>query len=210
MIQALHAHGHPAHAQVMPFRDHSRDQEVPVASLQDVLHFAKPLVEAGTVRGVYIETKQPTWHEDIGLALEQPLLDALDAEGWFQLPPGAVVLQSFEPQVPLHRVLAIIGLVSIGHRAHGASLHDICQCSPTVAMAGCAESARLVPASPRSHCPAVMRPSISLLLLSCPSTKYDEVCSISVWGPCFTLRMHTGTDDGKSWQKAAVNIPQGG
>lgn len=82
----------------MPFRDHSKDKGIPVASLRDVLRFARPLVETGVVLGVYIETKQPTWHEDIGLPLEQPLLDALDAEGWFQLPAGAIVLQSFEPQ----------------------------------------------------------------------------------------------------------------
>ncbi|KAK9867856.1 hypothetical protein WJX84_001387 [Apatococcus fuscideae] len=84
--------------QVMPFRDHSRDQETQVSPLRDVLRFAKPLVESGAVLGVYIETKQPSWHKDIGLPLEQPLLDVLDAEGWFKLPQGAIVLQSFEPQ----------------------------------------------------------------------------------------------------------------
>ena len=83
----------------MPFRDHSLNAGLQVASLRDVLRFARPLVEAQTVVGVYIETKQPTWHEQIGLPLEQSLLDVLAEEGWFGLPAGAIVLQSFEPQV---------------------------------------------------------------------------------------------------------------
>lgn len=97
-LQRFCAAGQFVGAQVMAFRDHSKDKGIPVTSLRDVLQFARPLVEFGTVLGLYIETKQPTWHEDIGLPLEQPLLDALDAEGWFQMPAGAIVLQSFEPQ----------------------------------------------------------------------------------------------------------------
>ena len=83
----------------MAFRDHSLDQEYGVAALRDVLRFAKPLVQAHEVLGVYIETKQPSWHESLALPLEPALVGLLDEEGWFELDPGAVVLQSFEPEV---------------------------------------------------------------------------------------------------------------
>ncbi len=85
--------------QVLPYRDHSLDQDYAVPALRDVLQFARPLVEERKVLGLYIETKQPSWHDGIGLPLEQPLLQLLDEEGWFTLAPGAVVLQSFEPEV---------------------------------------------------------------------------------------------------------------
>jgi glycerophosphoryl diester phosphodiesterase len=45
--------------------------------------------------GVYPETKHPTYHKRLGLALERPLLEALDRAGWNRR-RAPVFIQSFE------------------------------------------------------------------------------------------------------------------
>jgi glycerophosphoryl diester phosphodiesterase len=51
--------------------------------------------EAGRVIGVYPETKHPTYHDGIGLPLEQRLLDVLTRHGW-NYREAPVFIQSFE------------------------------------------------------------------------------------------------------------------
>ena len=45
--------------------------------------------------GVYPETKHPTFHDSLGLSLEEPLLDVLSAAGWNHA-AAPVYIQSFE------------------------------------------------------------------------------------------------------------------
>jgi glycerophosphoryl diester phosphodiesterase len=51
--------------------------------------------EVGRVVGVYPETKHPTYHQQIGLPLEQRLLDVLTRAGW-NYRDAPVFIQSFE------------------------------------------------------------------------------------------------------------------
>jgi glycerophosphoryl diester phosphodiesterase len=51
--------------------------------------------EVGRTVGVYPETKHPTYHQSIGLALEDRLLDALSRAGWNKR-EAPVFIQSFE------------------------------------------------------------------------------------------------------------------
>jgi len=52
------------------------------------------LAQAGDV-GIYPETKHPTYHDSLGLSLEEPLLAALTAYGWNNA-AAPVFIQSFE------------------------------------------------------------------------------------------------------------------
>ena len=57
--------------------------------------------------GVYIEDKDPAFHEQVGLPLEKKLVEALVSAGYKQDTGIAVILQSFEEQVrPAGDVLA--------------------------------------------------------------------------------------------------------
>jgi glycerophosphoryl diester phosphodiesterase len=51
--------------------------------------------EAGRTVGVYIETKHPTYHQKLGLALEQRVLHALTRAGW-NYREAPVFIQSYE------------------------------------------------------------------------------------------------------------------
>jgi glycerophosphoryl diester phosphodiesterase len=61
-----------------------------VPTLQEVVDLAK---QAGV--GIYPETKHPTYFDSIGLSLEEPLLDTLQANGYHG-PEAPVFIQSFE------------------------------------------------------------------------------------------------------------------
>ena len=65
--------------------------------MQEVLDLAS--ANAGRRRsdqvGVYPETKHPTYFGSIGLTLEEPLVAALEANG-YDRPNDAVFVQSFE------------------------------------------------------------------------------------------------------------------
>ena len=71
-------------------RDHSHDGLYPVLTLQEVLDIA----HAGGV-GIYPETKHPTFHQALGLPLEDRLLDTLGRAGLTQK-SSPVIIQSFE------------------------------------------------------------------------------------------------------------------
>lgn len=67
-----------------------------VPTLSEILELARAAGAArGRPVGVYLETKHPTFHAALGLALEPPLLDTLERQGWSGR-HAPVVLQSFE------------------------------------------------------------------------------------------------------------------
>jgi glycerophosphoryl diester phosphodiesterase len=67
-----------------------------VPTFEEVIALAKRYSKRyGRTIGVYPETKHPTYHRDLGLALERPLLKALDRAGWNRR-RAPVFIQSFE------------------------------------------------------------------------------------------------------------------
>jgi glycerophosphoryl diester phosphodiesterase len=82
--------------QPLPDRDHRFDGRFAIPTLDEVIALAKRKSdELGRRIGVYPETKHPTWHQSIGLALEDRLLAALDRAGWNRQ-NAPVYVQSFE------------------------------------------------------------------------------------------------------------------
>jgi glycerophosphoryl diester phosphodiesterase len=74
----------------LPFRDHSFDGRFEVPTFEEVLELAR---RHGV--GVYPETKHPTYFREIGLPLEERMVEALHAAG-FRGRDSPVFLQSFE------------------------------------------------------------------------------------------------------------------
>jgi glycerophosphoryl diester phosphodiesterase len=67
-----------------------------IPTLDEVIELVKAKsTETGRTIGLYPETKHPTYHADLGLALEDKLLAALGAEGWTKA-ESPVIIQSFE------------------------------------------------------------------------------------------------------------------
>lgn len=67
-----------------------------IATLDEVIELAKRKGrEANRTVGVYIETKHPTYHQKLGLPLEQRVLNALTRAGW-NYREAPVFIQSFE------------------------------------------------------------------------------------------------------------------
>lgn len=67
-----------------------------IATLDEVIALAKRKGrEANRTVGVYIETKHPTYHQKLGLPLEQRVLNALTRAGW-NYREAPVFIQSFE------------------------------------------------------------------------------------------------------------------
>jgi glycerophosphoryl diester phosphodiesterase len=67
-----------------------------VPTLQEVIALAKrKSEEKGRVIGIYPETKHPTYHKNLGLALEKRLVAALERAGWNHR-DAPVIIQSFE------------------------------------------------------------------------------------------------------------------
>jgi glycerophosphoryl diester phosphodiesterase len=77
-------------------RDQSFNGRFAIPSLEQVIQLAKRKgAEEGRVIGIYPETKHPTYHQNLGLALEDRLLAVLQRHGWNHR--GApVFIQSFE------------------------------------------------------------------------------------------------------------------
>lgn len=77
-------------------RDHSHDGLYPVVTLQEVVDLAQSQSKTvGRTIGVYPETKHPTFHASLGLALEDRLLDVLNRAGLTSR-TSPVIVQSFE------------------------------------------------------------------------------------------------------------------
>ncbi|HEY9850676.1 MAG TPA: glycerophosphodiester phosphodiesterase [Leptolyngbyaceae cyanobacterium] len=80
----------------LPFRDRSFDGLFEIPTLQEIIDLAKrKSAELGRAIGIYPETKHPTYFDGIGLSLEEPLVEILDANG-YDRPEDPVFIQSFE------------------------------------------------------------------------------------------------------------------
>lgn len=66
-----------------------------IPTLEDVINLVKQVeTETGKQIGIYPETKHPTYHDQLGLSLEEPLLETLERTGFTD--PNRVFIQSFE------------------------------------------------------------------------------------------------------------------
>jgi glycerophosphoryl diester phosphodiesterase len=74
----------------LPFRDHSFDGRFEIPTFQEILDLAR---SHGV--GVYPETKHPTYFRELGLPIEERMVEALHAAG-FRGRGAPVFLQSFE------------------------------------------------------------------------------------------------------------------
>ncbi len=82
--------------QARPGRDISHDGQFSIPTLDEVLALAAAEGQArGREVGVYIETKHPGWHRNLGLAIEERLLDSLAARALTKA-DSPVIIQSFE------------------------------------------------------------------------------------------------------------------
>ena len=79
----------------LSFRDQSFNGQFEIPTLQEIIDLVKK-VEATTGKkiGIYPETKHPTYHTSVGLALEVPLVNILKANNFTD--PSRVLIQSFE------------------------------------------------------------------------------------------------------------------
>ena len=81
-----------------PFGDRPQqfNGKLGIATLEEVVELAKRKGrEVGRTVGVYIETKHPTYHQKLGLPLEQRILNVLTRAGW-NYREAPVFIQSFE------------------------------------------------------------------------------------------------------------------
>ena len=77
-------------------RDQSFNGEYQIPTLEEIIAFVKrKSAEEGRRIGIYPETKHPTYHQSIGLALEDRLLAVLSKAGWNHR-NAPVFIQSFE------------------------------------------------------------------------------------------------------------------
>ncbi|MCZ6475452.1 MAG: glycerophosphodiester phosphodiesterase family protein [Gammaproteobacteria bacterium] len=68
-----------------------------VATIREIIELARRATrETGRTIWIYAETKNPSYHRALGLALEDPLLEMLAAVGW-NTRNSPVFIQSFEP-----------------------------------------------------------------------------------------------------------------
>jgi glycerophosphoryl diester phosphodiesterase len=82
--------------QSFPERDQSFNGKFQIPTLVEVIDLAKRKSrEEGRRVGIYPETKHPTYHQSIGLPLEDRLLGVLSAAGWNNR-NAPVFIQSFE------------------------------------------------------------------------------------------------------------------
>ncbi|GAA6616889.1 glycerophosphodiester phosphodiesterase family protein [Scytonema sp. NUACC26] len=66
-----------------------------IPTLEEVINLVKEVeAQTGKKIGIYPETKHPTYHDSIGLSLEEPLLATLEKTGFTD--PSRVFIQSFE------------------------------------------------------------------------------------------------------------------
>jgi glycerophosphoryl diester phosphodiesterase len=81
--------------QARPDRDQSYNDQFEIPTLQEILDFVKQVeAETGRVVGIYPETKHPIYFDQLGLSLEEPLIDILVANHFTD--PKRVFIQSFE------------------------------------------------------------------------------------------------------------------
>ncbi|MBD2774081.1 esterase-like activity of phytase family protein [Iningainema sp. BLCCT55] len=79
----------------LPFRDQSYNGLFEVPTLDEIINLVKQVeAETGRKIGIYPETKHPTYHDSIGLSLEEPLVETLVRNNFTD--PSRVFIQSFE------------------------------------------------------------------------------------------------------------------
>ncbi|HEV8312069.1 MAG TPA: glycerophosphodiester phosphodiesterase [Burkholderiaceae bacterium] len=77
-------------------RDSSFNGQFQIPTLEEIIDFVKrKSAEEGRVIGIYPETKHPTYHQSIGLPLEDRLVAVLTRAGWNRR-DAPVFIQSFE------------------------------------------------------------------------------------------------------------------
>jgi glycerophosphoryl diester phosphodiesterase len=82
--------------QPIPERGTQFDGRFKIVSLEEIIDFVKRKSrEKGRTIGIYPETKHPTYHQSIGLPLEDRLLGTLARAGWNHR-HAPVIIQSFE------------------------------------------------------------------------------------------------------------------
>ncbi|MBD1996656.1 esterase-like activity of phytase family protein [Leptolyngbya sp. FACHB-541] len=82
---------------IMPqdYRTDVFDGVFQIPTFEEVINLVKQIeVDTGKKIGIYPETKHPTYHDDLGLSLEEPLLETLEETGFTD--PDRVFIQSFE------------------------------------------------------------------------------------------------------------------
>jgi len=80
-----------------PERPQENNGKFRVATMQEIFDLVKTQsTKLGRTIIVYPETKNPTYHRDLGLPLEDKLIDALNEAGWNSR-SAPVFVQSFEP-----------------------------------------------------------------------------------------------------------------
>ncbi len=67
-----------------------------VVTFQEIIDLVKARSVGGRVISVYPETKNPTYHRNLGLPLEDKLIDMIKAAGW-NSKDAPIFVQSFEP-----------------------------------------------------------------------------------------------------------------
>ena len=77
-------------------RDQGFNGRFQIPTLDEIIHLAKrKSADEGRTIGIYPETKHPTFHQQLGLALEDRLLAVLQRHGWNHR-SAPVFIQSFE------------------------------------------------------------------------------------------------------------------
>ncbi len=82
---------------IMPqgFRTQAFNGVFQIPTLEEVIGLVKQIEkDTGKKVGIYPETKHPTYHDQLGLSLEEPLLNTLNKTGFTD--PSRVFIQSFE------------------------------------------------------------------------------------------------------------------
>jgi len=80
-----------------PERPQENNGKFRIATLQEIIDLAKAQsAKLGRTVIIYPETKNPSYHRDLGLPLEDKLIAALNAAGWNSR-SAPVFVQSFEP-----------------------------------------------------------------------------------------------------------------
>lgn len=84
--------------QPFPGRSREYDDQFEVPTFEEILNLVTTQARAGRIVGIYPETKSPAHHENIGLAMADPLLAEINNAGIRQV-GIPVFIQSFEPDI---------------------------------------------------------------------------------------------------------------
>jgi glycerophosphoryl diester phosphodiesterase len=92
-------------------RDQSDNDRFEIPTLQEIIELVQQAETTGRIVGIYPETKHPSYFNELGLALEAPLINTLLENGFTD--PKRVLIQSFEitnlkDQLP--QLMAIAGI----------------------------------------------------------------------------------------------------